>query len=46
MTQRNSADQPIVAARGQAALNEFARLVDEMNAEDGSTDGCYEDKLP
>ena len=30
-----------LAAKGQIDLNEFARLVDEVDAEDGSADGRF-----
>lgn len=35
-----------LAAKGQVDLNEFAKLVDEIDAEDGAADGRYEGKLP
>ncbi len=35
-----------LAAKGQIDLNEFAKLVDEIDAEDGSTDGRYKGDLP
>ena len=31
-----------LAAKGQIDLNEFAKLVDEVDAEDGSADGRYQ----
>ena len=35
-----------LATKGLIDLNEFARLVDEVDAEDGSADGRYEGNLP
>jgi len=35
-----------LAGKGQIDLNEFAKLVDEVDAEDGSTDGRYQGNLP
>ena len=35
-----------LTAKGQINLNEFGSLVDEIDAEDGSTDGRYQGKLP
>jgi len=35
-----------LAAKGLVDLNEFAKLVDEVDAEDGSADGRYEGNLP
>ena len=35
-----------LASKGQIDLNEFAKLVDEVDAEDGSTDGRYQGNLP
>jgi hypothetical protein len=35
-----------LAGKGQINLNEFAQLVDEVDAEDGATDGRYEGNLP
>ena len=35
-----------LAAKGHLDLTEFAQLVDEVDAEDGSTDGRYKGNLP
>lgn len=35
-----------LAAKGQIDLTEFAKLVDEVDAEDGSADGRYQGDLP
>lgn len=35
-----------LAAKGQIDLHEFAKLVDEVDAEDGAADGRYQGKLP
>ena len=35
-----------LASSGTVDLNEFAKLVDEVDAEDGSTDGRYKGNLP
>ena len=35
-----------LAAKGQINLQEFGALVDEIDAEDGSTDGRYQGDLP
>ena len=35
-----------LASKGQIDLHEFAKLVEEVDAEDGSTDGRYQGNLP
>ena len=35
-----------LAAKGQIDLKEFSKLVDEIDAEDGSSDGRYQGNLP
>jgi len=35
-----------LAGKGQINLTDFAKLVDEVDAEDGSTDGRYQGNLP
>lgn len=35
-----------LAAKGQIDLREFAKLVDEVDAEDGAADGRYQGDLP
>ncbi|MBN1360101.1 MAG: hypothetical protein JW993_05895 [Sedimentisphaerales bacterium] len=35
-----------LAAKGPIDLREFAKLVDEVDAEDGAADGRYQGKLP
>lgn len=35
-----------LATKGQIDLNEFSKLIEEVDAEDGSTDGRYKGNLP